>query len=364
MNLIRKKVEENRLSETQYRSIKNRLSYSSIKLFDTDRRAFYSQIVMGEQKKDKESISLVLGSLVHCLLSGGEDFHEKYHIASAVKPSGQMGLLIDNLIDRSLKSMVDGIQTDKFSVLFGDAFIATKFDYEGNEIAFKKKELPKVLEMFEGTDAEIYYNECLETIGKTVVSIGTIENAERLVEKIKSHRYTSEYANAVTEGDIEVFNELPVLFEIADVPYKAMLDKIIVDHSKKQIEPVDWKTSWDNENPEAGYTKYGYYLQASMYNLALLKWQVDHKLEGYKVLPMRFVFIDTTGFNDPVLLGLSQDDLDRAMRGFTLRGFHYNGLQFLMDEITWCVQEGIWTTTRELNKCNGVYKLRLKYGSR
>lgn len=368
MQLVTKGVNDNRISEKEYRSIKERLSYSSIKLFDSDRKKFYKECVLSERRTEKQSISLILGNLVHLLLSDPNTFDEKFVIAQVNKPSGQMGDLVDNLFDRTMKSaqVENGklIQQDSFPVIFADAFHRTKYDFDGvTEIAFKKKEQEKVLAMFEA-DGQLYYDELLRVVGKTVVSIATIDNAERLVNKLKSHEYTRELANVTTEGDIEVFNELPILFEVGDVPFKSMIDKIIIRHSEKTIEPIDWKCSWDAEDPERAYTKYGYYIQAAMYNKALNVWKKEHNLDDYKVLPLKFVFIDTQGWCDPVILELTADDIDRGTRGFTLRGYRYAGLEPLIEEIQWCLSEGTFTTTRELKKKNGRFRLALKYGSR
>ena len=203
----------------------------------------------------------------------------------------------------------------------------------------------------------------MENIGKTVVSTATIESAERIVEKIKAHPYTAGIANLDTSDTVEVFNELPILFTLDGVEYKAMIDKIVVNHQAKSIQTYDWKTSWDLTNVQFAFLKYGYYLQSIMYHHAVLNWALENDLSDYNVTPMTFVFCDTQGFADPVLLELSTDDLNRFDRGFTYRGLHYNGLQYLREEIQHCLETGRWGTTRELERNNGKMKLKLRYGS-
>jgi len=361
---ITKKVETSRISEKEYRGIRSRLSYSSIKLFDTDRKSFYKQMVLGELPTEKKSIALVLGDLCHLLLSLPESFDEKFVIAGTQRPSGQMGDFTDALVARALKTIDEnGVQQDKFSVLFSDAFNSIKFDYEGNEIAFKKKEMSWALEKFQDKEPEMYYKECMESIGRTVVSTATIESAERIVEKIKAHPYTSGIANLETSDEVEVFNELPILFELEGVGYKSMVDKLVVSHTDKVIKTYDWKTTFDVDKPQFAYLKYGYYLQAAMYRDAVRMWAKENDLSDYKIEPMVFVFCDTTGFQASIKLLLTDDDVNRACRGFMYRGIRSKGLRELQADIAWCLSTGDWGNSEQLDKTNGYVDLGLRYGT-
>lgn len=361
---LARRVEQNRISEKEYRKIKV-LHYSALKKFDTSRHDFFLEYVMGEAPREKKSKSLILGSLVHSNLCGftdGNIDHTKFVLAQNKPPAGQVGELVEELVDRSMRSMSDGVQQDNFKIIFEDAFQRTKYDFDGNEVKFKGKTVEKALELFQAT-GEAYYKECMENIGKDVVSMAQLESAEKLSKKLREHAWTAEYANMNACSSIDVFNELPILFELDLVPYKAMLDKIIVYHDRKEIQPIDWKTTW-SDNVDYAYLKYGYYLQCCLYNMALNIWKIEHDLQEYKVLPMKNVFIDTEGFNAPIILTLSEDDIDRAYRGFSNRGIHYNGLKYIQEEIAECVATGDWTSTKKLRKSNGVKRLNIRYGSR
>lgn len=365
----------NRITEKEYRSLRDRLSYSSLKLYDSDRERFYKELVMGEKVAKKESPALVLGSLVHSLLSGIEgDFDSKFHIFSAKVPKPQLLKLCENLYTRSLQSMNEyGEQQDSFKVIFSDAVDRTKYNFNREEVEFKGKDEAKILEMFEGSDAEVYYRESVENHMKTMVSIPQIEQAERLVSKIKENPVTEKYVSLHTEWldetrkikATEVFNELPIMFEINEVPYKCLPDKLVISHINKTIQPIDWKcSSWDNESPENQYLKYGYYLQAALYDYGIRKWATEHELTGYVILPMIFAFIDTSGFNNPVLLTLSEDDINRANRGFKIRGTRYRGMAQIIENLNWNLETGIWGSSKELYLSGGVLRLQLPYGTR
>ena len=341
------------MSEKEYRNIRDRLSYSSIKLFDNDRKAFYNQLILGNVPREKETVSKTMGSLVHCFLAE-QSFEDKFHLLSAVEPKGQMKLLVDNLYDRAMQSVIeleDGkmVIDAKFETLLEDAIQTTKYDYEGKEVNFKGKDFAKITSLFQDSDAEIYYREKLSAVGKLVVATTTITQAEKMVERLKSHSYTYEYANARNGGNLVVYNELAIMFEHGGVLYKSLLDKVIINKEDKTIQPLDWKTSWDNEEPKYAYLKFGYYLQAAMYNMALNKWAVEQGYRDFKILPMKFIFCDTAGFADPVVLDLSMDDIGAGWTGFVdERGYYYKGLRDLMTEIEWHSSSGNWATSKTI----------------
>ena len=365
--ILTKLSDNSKQTEQQYRQLKDRLSYSSIKLYDTNRKKFFKEIVLNEGREDEATASTILGSLVHCLLGTPEAFDDKFHIASAAIPTGQILELTEALYNRAIKSLdSEGKQTVSFETLFTDAVNVVKYDYDMKEVAFKGKNLEKILELFttpdkNGAVAELYYKEKMTCMNKQVIGVGAIQTAERIVEKLKSHPFTKDVACAVTTDGVEVFNELPILFEIEGVPCKSMPDRLIVNHHNQSIEMIDWKTSWNSEEPESVYTKMGYYIQAAMYDIACNAWKMEHNLQEYTVQPIKFIFCDTGGYSDPVVLKLTSKDLRNAKNGFKLRGWTYKGLFEIMADIQWSLEHGIWTTTRSIYENNGVHNLNLQY---
>ena len=349
------------MNESDYRALKDRVSYSLLKLYVDDREAFYRQVVLGEAKEEKDSTATIVGSLVHTLLSG-QDFDEKYCLFGATEPKGQMLELADALYKRSVRSMYEGVQQDSFQLIFNDAVQNVKYDISGKEVAFKGKDVAKILDMFDGSDAEMYYKEKLKAHGKIIVYPSHIDKAEKCVQKIKESNFTSEYANIKSGGDIEVFNEMVHLYNFWGVPFKSMIDKVVIDHSNKTICSYDWKTTWQIENPQGAYLKNGYYLQAALYYAALLDYRNNtESLSDYVIAPMKFIFCDTSGFADPIVFKLNYEDLNAAANGFNIGTRHYEGLHEIAEDIAWHLETGIWTTTRKVFENNGVITTDIDY---
>lgn len=359
-----------RITEKEYRAIKSALSYSSVKLFDYDRAAFYKEIVLGEVRAEKPTASKTLGSLVHSFLAGETEdtsaFSQKFHIlqCAPLSETTHMYTLVENLFERTLKSLNEyGEQQDKFETIFSDAYQRTRYNYNGEEVMFKKKDMETVLAMFQAKGEDVY-REMINCIGRTVVSVPQIEQADKLVKKLEEHPYTADIVAAKTMGDVEVFCELPMEFEIEGIKMKCLPDKLRVDHEKKVIDVWDWKTNWDVGRPEKAYLSMGYYIQLGIYMKGIAEWAIAHKLGEYTINPMQFVFIDTKGFLAPVIVQPCKDDIERAWRGFHVSGRSYTGIQTILDEISWSIETGIWNSSSMLEANKGVSRLKLKYGSR
>jgi hypothetical protein len=358
----------NQVGEQQYRKIKGRMSYSLLKLYATNRTKFYKEVVCGEVTEKDQTLSTIVGDMVHTLLADQGEFDNKYVIAQAMVPNGQMLELCDALYKRTVKSLdSDGVQKEKFEVLFTEAVNSVKYDYNMAEVKFKGKNLEKIVEMFSSADKdgcipELYYKEKLANTGKTVVTESTIMTAEKVVEQLKTHPYTREIINLKTGNGVEVFNEVVILYEIDGVEYQSMVDKLVIDHNDKMIIPWDYKCTWMvEENWEYNYLKNMYYLQVGIYDEAIQQFIIEHNLEGYKVCPMNYIAADVTGNAAPVIYRLSEQDVEMAKKGFKVRGKQYLGVEELQDQLLWSNTTGNWTTTKSIHEANGVCELGINY---
>jgi len=364
MHLNRKEtVVQNQMSTDSYRALRDRLNYSALKLYATSRYRFMKEMILGEVCEKDATVATTLGDLVHNIMADQGDFHEKFTLAQSIPPTGQILTLTEELYKRSLKSIDDqGRQKDEFSVMFRDAFNSVKYEFDGvTEKAFKKKTLEWALEKFQ-VEGEMYYKELLENTGKTVVSVDMITKAEKLVEMLRTHPYTADIVNEVSGGDVEIFNELVILYMYLGIEYRSMIDKCKVDHSNKTIQPYDYKCSYDVENGfEYSYLKYGYYLQVGVYDIAMNAWKMEHDMADYTVLPIMYIAVDTTGNTAPVKYQITDKDLLLAMRGFTIRGKRYEGVESIHRNIVWNISTGIWNTSEDVYNNNGLMQMKQIY---
>ena len=356
------------MTEKEYRIIPGAISSSDIRLFLQSRKKFYNQVVLGQRVESEETVSTILGSIADCILTCPEEMDSRFVISTGGVPAGQLGELCEALYKRSLKSLdADGIQTDKFEVLFIDAVNSIKYDRDLVEVKFKGKSIEKIIELFstpdkDGVVPEQYYKEKLNSIGKTVVSVSMMESGEKHANDLKESPYTADIVNAVTTDRKQVFHQLIVEFVYRDVKMRAMMDIVEVDHDRKTIQPSDVKTTYDNEGFDRTYLK-GLYIQAATYDAALHKWAREQSIGDYDVLPMKYPVADTQNENMPLLYQLTTEDIKKAYTGFQLRSSskHYTGLDEAIESIKWHVETGNWKISREAHQKGGKLYMEFEY---
>jgi hypothetical protein len=95
----------------------------------------------------------------------------------------------------------------------------------------------------------------------------------------------------------QIFYQRKFAFEVKGMKIKCMLDMIHVDHVKKEITPIDLKTSMNGyDKIMSSFSKYGYYIQAGLYRLATVNFFKNHPMyRDYKVKEFKFVFYHIKG---------------------------------------------------------------------
>lgn len=367
--ILTKKISENKVTEQVYRTLKERLSYSDLRLYATNRYRFMKERILNEPREQEQTVATLIGDICHVLLSGTEgEFDRKFCISSVAEPTGQVLELCHALykVDQRYRS-TDGTQSQQFETLFKEAVDSIKYDRDLKEVMFKGKNMEKILQLFtepdkKGACGELFYREMLANTGKTVVSINNITTAEKVVEQLKSHPYTSEIINKRSDEQYEVFNEQVILYNYGNIGYRSMLDKIIVNHKAKKVMMYDYKITWSNEEGFAySYLKNMYYLQAALYHYSVGQWIIEHNLEGYTAEPMIYIAADVTATSAPVIYKLTEEDIIRGINGFTIGKKKYPGVTEIHQAIQWHLNEGDWTTTSEIRENCGVMLLNIQY---
>lgn len=335
----------NNIKSGEYFSIKDKLSYSALKVFSENRRAFYKQFILGETVEKDTNVAMQLGSITDCLLFTPEQFDEQFAIMNCKKPSGQLGYFCDSLYAKTLKYSKDGEVTVDFELIFKEALESCQKDGK-----FKGKSVEKVLEMFQeqdsdGFSAESYYTECRSVTNKTVIDLDLLNGAEKLVEQLKNSIFTGDIINDTCEN-CQSFNQMVVFYTIEGLEFKSMLDKIVVNHKEKTIQPYDLKTVYDGEIFGYQYYKMKYWIQAALYNEAVKQWAIDHNIENYKILPMNFIVADSSLKNEPLIWKVSENSLESAWEG-QKTPVKIKGVRELITEIKWHSDNGIWTYPKE-----------------
>lgn len=355
------------LTEPEYRALPLDSS-SSIKEFAESRHKYYKKFILkkDEEEEEEEGKAARMGNLVDCLLLEPEQFDHRYHLSTCpAPPTGMMLSFTEKLYSLTLEAAPSGILTRDMGSLMEEAYNLVKFDGEGNVVAFKRDSFAKVVERFR-VEGESYYHE-IRTVrprGLCLVSQKELEIADRIIDELKTHDFTYKVINQRTTEDITVINQLKVpYFEINGFPLKAMMDKVVVNHRKKEVRPYDLKCVW---SVDGFYEKYYLfrkaYIQAFIYTHALRCGAADlgRDYTGYTIHPLSFIVCDSYSVQAPLIYELGEEDLQDAWKGFGHKQATYRGLKDLLEELKWHRENDLWKASRTAYAAGGVINIKDK----
>jgi len=344
------------------------LNQSMLKLFDNDPVKFFEEFKMGKKRKEKKNVALMIGDLVDFYLlecKGDETefearFDEKFAMFSGVKGTGQVFILADYLFEETENCVNEaGEMTCSFETRFAEAVKRVRADDK-----YKGKADDKILEDFLANGKE-YFDVKMEAIGKVVVDVSIVDKAKTVAQKLKKDDFT----RAIFAGndDQEFVTHFPIQWTYQidserSIACKSEIDMMLIDHESKVIQPMDLKTTYDNESFDFMYIKNSYYLQNAFYVKSVEVWAAENDMKGYEVLPMKFVVGDTSSNNRrPLVYTTSPQDLEAGMNGFDHRGNHYRGVSELVDDIAWAEENDEWSCSREAFNKKGQMTLNINY---
>lgn len=344
--------------ESEYRSVKDRLSYSALKDFKKSRNTFFRKYILGEKIKEEFSDSLILGNYVDCKLFSPEDFDEKFATPSVPFPTGQMGELCNEMYSVALtyRNSFGEINEPVSNILF------SAFETLKKKDKFKGKDFKKVESLFkeetpDGFSAEDYYNELISNVGKIPLTADILTYGDKVIETIKSSSTVGSNILTTTSTDtLEVIDQLQVYFEIEGVPFKCMMDRVIIDHQTKTIHKYDLKVTWELEDFEYNFIKMAYYLQLGVYELGMISYIKDNRpeLSSYQIKPLSFITVDPSSKSDPIVYETNATWVDHAINGKD----KLKGVLQLVSEISFHLERGEWRNSKQALESNGVLQLK------
>lgn len=349
---------------TNYRKL-DALNFSMIKLFDTDPVKFYEEFKLGKARKDRKNAALIIGDIVdfYILECKGDDLifqdrmDEKFALFEGTKGSGQVFILADYIFEEASSSLnAEGEVTLNFATMF-----TTAYDKIKAEDKYKGKDEVAVMDDFV-KKGKAYYDTLMANIGKTVVETSLVDKAKNVANKLLKDEFTK--GIFTPRADIEYFTHFGIAWTYpgTKTECKSEIDMLFIDHEKGAIQPMDLKTTYDNESFDMMYVKNSYYLQNAFYSKAVREWADANGMEGFDVLPMRFVVGDTSANNRrPLVYNTTLEDGQCGLFGFTFRGNYYRGVDELVREIIWAEENGVWDCSRAAFVNQGRMKLNIKY---
>lgn len=338
-------------TEGNYRAV-NLDSSSSLKDFSMDRKKYFRKYIKFETINERYDQAVAMGQIVELLLLEPEEFDNKFYLSSCANPPTAMMLdFVEALYRLTVDATNDlGVVERTFEDISKDAFVEA-----GYKITYEA-----VIKKFIGSDAEIYYDEIRTVRSKKLMVIGTqdVANAEKIVEELKNNNVTKDIVNIVNSSRYTILNQHQIQdYKVDDHSFKSMIDRIIIDHSEKVIQPYDLKCTWSVDNfYEDYYLHRRAYIQGYLYWEACMSLTKDLASEyyGYFVHPLKFVVCDSINYMNPLIFAMSDTAMEDAYVGFEYRGRKYPGVQPLIEDLVWALDKNVWNISRKNYETNGV----------
>jgi hypothetical protein len=331
----------------------NRESFSSISKLADGPKAYLNY---KEGVFDDDKTYFRIGKLVddlRCLdetVDINEYILQHYAVNTFTDPTAQSLSLAKYLIEID-KEITDQVALDTIKEL--GLFGSTKKE---ELLLAKYKEVEDYVLFFKNND-------------KPIISFEEYTIAEKIINSFRQDEFVKQYMSNTSTESIEYFNELPILWEIVlgdkKVELKSKLDKVIVNHTDKTIQPIDFKTTGDNVTKfKKSYIQLKYYYQAAMYLAALSYKQYKEKwLEDYTILPFKFI-VETTELKNigkPLIFEVPFEEASIATqnKGLYKVGFTViKGWIELLEDLIW-YQENGFEKNREYVSNGGKYELKV-----
>ena len=268
-----------KVTEEEYRK-SPALSYSTIARFHRD----------GFDGLDKlfdkiESPSLIFGSMVDALITGGQDEFDNTFIVAEFPniPDSQVNVIkyLFNNYSENYNSLLK-IPDDLI-------IVATEV------LEFQKNWKPETRAKVIKENGVEYYNLLHISIGKTLVNTKDYQDAQACVKTLKEDEFTSEFFAEDNPFDktIERLYQLKFQGEYEGIKLRCMADLIMVDHENKVVTPIDLKTSFKKEwNFPSSFIQWGYWIQAQLY-WYIIRQNMDNDplYKDYKLANYQFIVI-------------------------------------------------------------------------
>ena len=313
------------MTVAEYRAVPAK-SYSMMKDFVTKgRRHFHKKYVLKEKIKEESNPSMRIGDMVDCYRFTPKDFDEKFLVSNQGKlPTGKGAIFVEKLFELHQQ---------------GGEFMANA-QQAYNHAELTKPSFEVYMEKFEGSPLEDMYLNLIEAESKIVVSLDEVAISERIVSILSDHPLIGQIFKR------DGHNQLPVVFEYNGETFKALFDRVTLDHSKKIIKPYDLKVTFEDEKFGYNFLKNKYYIQQGVYEEAIKVWR-DRNYPDYEIDPFRFIVVNSSSINQPLVYELTPYSGDFQFGFETERGSKIKGVTQIQEEINWHIRNDIWDVSKE-----------------
>ncbi len=293
------------------------------------------------------SEAMRFGSLVDTMMTEPDELENQFFITDISKVSDTISDIVTNIFNATDKLDNNIMNVDRNIILMyiNDAnyYPNWKDDTRINKIISEGKDFYSLLGLAKD---------------RTIISQKDYMNALECIETLKLHPFTSKYfTEDVFAKNIEYHYQLKFKYTDENYNVRCMFDRIIVDHNKKTIQPIDLKTTGiQEEDFESSFIGWSYWIQSNMYS-QILKWitQDDDYFKDFKILPFLFIVINRNNLTP--MVWKDNDSLFNGEQRLDKFGNVYPHWTILHNNYNWHVENSKYDYSYDVYQNKGVKNL-------
>lgn len=318
------------MDDKNYYKRKGYVSNSSISYFSKSIKLF-KKFIDGEIEEESKSY-FDFGQWTHLKILEEDEFNATIKVYDYINPKSTQQR---NFITNALKyEKVELFEDDAARLVqaYRDEYV-TK---ESDEVVYKKAY--KLFETY-----KTYYTYIQLAKIKTVISSNDFSNIKSIEVNLKNHKLANKLLwNDELDGLI-AHNEYEIIWNWGKVPCKSLIDRLVIDHEKKIVYLVDFKTTSKLHDFNSSFYSFNYDRQLAFYEKAirhdsfLLGINDEYRIERY------IVAADTKTFDCKVFY-IKDEDITEAVEYLTK----------IMPEIEYHFENDLWEYSKEYYEGNGA----------
>lgn len=324
-----------------------------------------------ENKSDVIEPHFLFGTVVDIMLTGTKDeFDEKYiRIPDETKCSETVKAIIDNIFEEVVRMETEIREDGKFiySEKEQATLIIESLDIYSNIVLRKAREAGFQNNYKDDTltatvikQGEAYFELLKTTVGKTPITESEYAKAVNAVMALKADKYTRPYVVKKERPNAEFWDKFIVEFEYKGVKIKGELDRVIVDHSTKEIIPIDFKTTGKPITQFISeFWYYRYDFQAATYTVGLGENDKIRALmeQGYIIKFFLYIVVETNLVNNPRVFEVSENVFNVGANGGIVKNKEYEGLKQAINRYIFADVNNSWDYPMEYYQNNGKMEI-------
>lgn len=296
----------------EYKTLKG-VNQSILKKILIHPQEFLKAKARQENTRDSTESHFLFGSVVDIMLTGTKDeFDSKY-----TRVPDDVG------VSEAIQKIIDGVYGDASDKttsldLLPDS-ILQHCKYQAYQSNWKDDtRIAKIIEQ-----GSKYFELLKSTEGKQMISESDYARAVNCKMALASDTFTKPYVVLKTDkkSNREFLDKFIIEFTVQGVDIKGELDRVVIDHDEKTIQPIDFKTTG---KPITSFSydfwSYRYDFQAATYTLGLENHSVIKELmeKGYKLLDFLYIVVESNMVNNPMVFLVNRDVCNVGLNGGTL----------------------------------------------